>query len=97
MIIADPNLRPVAGSGQTVTVGASSTQSSALGNQIKYVQITPAVDMYVEFGVNPTATTSSMFISGDGLARIYKISPGEKIAALQATAGGTLYIHELTR
>lgn len=95
--IVDPNLFPVQGGGQTLAVSGTSAQSAVVGNQIEYVQITPTEDMYVEFGGNPTATASSMFISGDGLARIYKIRPGFKVAALQVSAAGTLYIHELTR
>lgn len=97
MNISDIYLFPVQGGGQTVTSGASSVQSTAVGNQIEYVQISSNQDVYIEFGVDPTATSSSMFIRGDGEQRIYKIRPGHKIAALQVTASGTIYIHEMTR
>ena len=51
-------------------------------------------DAYVAFGANPTAnTTSSMFLPG-GIIEYYGVTPSTKIAVIQSTAAGTLYITE---
>lgn len=84
-----------AGASQTVTISGTSAQSSAVGTYTFVVRLISTTDCYVAFASNPTATTSDMFIPGDKIERFFRIRPGDKIAAIQDSAGGTLYITEV--
>ncbi len=53
-------MRPV--TTQKVTSSGSSTQSSAFGSNIEYVRVVPDADCHIEFGVNPTAANTNIFL-----------------------------------
>ena len=74
-------LRP--GTIQKITMAgtAASIASSAFGSQTEYVRIASATDFHIIFGGSPTATASHIFIPADQ-PEIFKVSPGEKVAAL---------------
>ena len=42
--------------------GGSSSQTAAFEANIEYVRVISDADVHVEFGVNPTATTSKIFM-----------------------------------
>ena len=79
----------MAGGGTTASV-----QSSAFGSQTEYVRLVSAVDFFVDFGGNPTATAAKILITADQ-PEIFKVSPGEKIAGLNATNSAVLYVTEM--
>tara|TARA_B100000989_G_C19466008_1_gene438321 strand:+ start:210 stop:482 length:273 start_codon:yes stop_codon:yes gene_type:complete len=66
---------------QMIASGGSSSQSSAFGEYTYYVRICADADCHILFGANPTATSSSIFIPQDQ-PEIFKVSPGEKVAAI---------------
>lgn len=76
-------LRPTTHQGITST--GTSSQSSAFGSQTEYVRIASTADVYILFGTNPTAVStagsSTIFIPADQ-PEIFKVSPGEKMAAI---------------
>lgn len=74
-------LRP--GTIQKITMAgtAASIASSAFGSQTEYVRIASSADFHIIFGGSPTATASHIFIPADQ-PEIFKVSPGEKVAAL---------------
>ena len=74
-------LRP--GTIQKITMAASaaSIASSAFGSQTEYVRIASATDFHIIFGAAPTATANHILIPADQ-PEIFKVSPGEKVAAL---------------
>ena len=76
-------LRPTTHQGITST--GTSSQSSAFGSQTEYVRIAATADVYILFGANPTAVStagsSTIFIPADQ-PEIFKVSPGEKMAAI---------------
>ena len=74
-------LRP--GTIQKITMAgtAASIASSAFGSQTEYVRIASATDFHIIFGASPTATANHIFIPADQ-PEIFKVSPGEKVAAL---------------
>jgi len=80
----------MAGAGTTASV-----QSNAFGSQTEYVRLVSAVDFFVDFGVNPTASAAKILISADQ-PEIFKVSPGEKIAGLNATNSAVLYVTEMS-
>ena len=89
-------LRP-AGSSQVVSIGSSSTQSSAMPNYISEIKLAASSDCYVEFGASPTATATSMFLAGDKIDRYFHFKQGDKIAVLQVSGAGSLYVTPMTR
>ena len=83
-------LRPV--TTQKVNSSGSSAQSSAFGSNIEYVRVIPDADCHIEFGVNPTATTSKIFLESK-TAEYFKVSEGEKVAVIGTV---NLYVTELS-
>lgn len=83
-------MKPV--STQKVTSSGSSVQSSVISENIFYVRIVADADCHIDIGVNPTATTSKIFVPSKDVEYI-KISPGEKIAVI---GSASLYISELS-
>jgi len=80
---------------QTVTVGAASAATaSAVGDYTKRVRLISSTDCHVVFAVTPTATASDMFLAADR-EEVFKIKPGQSVAAIQNAAGGTLYVTEM--
>ena len=74
-------LRP--GTIQKITMAgtAASIASSAFGSQTEYVRIASSTDFHIIFGAAPTATANDILIPADQ-PEIFKVSPGEKVAAL---------------
>ena len=83
-------MRPV--TTQKVTSAGSSTQSSAFGANIEYVRVIPSADCHIEFGVNPTATNSKIFLESKS-SECFKVSEGEKVAVIGSV---DLYVTELS-
>ncbi|MEM5294240.1 hypothetical protein VSR82_07840 [Burkholderia sp. JPY481] len=93
--------RPMAGTGQNVTIGASSTQSTAFdanneGSQA--IQISAiGGNCHVAIGMNPTAAATDMLVKASDPPLMIRIAPGEKLAAIQdGSSTGTLNIIEMT-
>ena len=83
---------------QTVTVsGTSAATSSGVNAQCRVVQLVSTEHCYILPGTGtPTATAANgMFILKDWPHYVH-VTGGEKIAAIQVSAGGTLYVSELT-
>ena len=83
-------MRPV--TTQKVTSSGSSTQSSAFGSNIEYVRVVPDADCHIEFGVNPTAANTKIFLEAKS-SEYFKVSEGEKVAVI---GSANLYVTELT-
>ena len=83
-------MRPV--TTQKVNSTGSSAQSSAFGSNIEYVRVIPDADCHIEFGVNPTATTSKIFLESK-TSEYFKVSEGEKVAVIGTV---NLYVTELS-
>jgi len=91
MAIINYGLRPKSTS--KVTMSGSSAQSSAIGANIQYVRLAADAACHYEIGVNPTATTSTVYLPANEI-EIIKISEGEKVAGI--CASGNLYVTSLT-
>jgi hypothetical protein len=88
----------LAGTGQNVTIGAASVQSTAIGAQTHAIRIVATGACHIETGPNPTATASSALIPANQRGEVFKVSPGDKVAVIQDGAStGTLNIVELSR
>ena len=85
------------GTAQTITTsGTSAATTNAVGSQTYAVRLHTTEDCFITCGASPTATTSHTFLAAD-TTEYFRISPGEKIAAIQSTTAGTVYVMECTR
>jgi len=81
---------------QNVTVGVSSTQSTAFRPQTRQVRLVSDADCYIAFGASATATTSSMLLPA-GVVEYFEVHPGDLIAVIQKSTTGNLNIAEMGR
>jgi hypothetical protein len=90
-----PILRHVAGTTQTIAVSGTSAQSAAFSGASGYIRVVATTFCHVRSGTNPTATTSNMPIC-PYVPEYFAIGLGEKLAVIQNSAAGTLYITEMS-
>ena len=82
----------ILGTTQTVAVGSSSAQSTAVSGKLNVYRVIASCDTHIEFGTNPTATTSSAMLPAYTIEYIV-IPEGEKMAVLKfATQTGTMSV-----
>lgn len=74
-----------------VSFTGTSVQSLVIPEGITLVRITTTENCFIEFGANPTATTTSHYFLS-GLPDYFRVVPGTKLAFLQETVAGTAYI-----
>ena len=82
---------------QTITTsGTTATTTDAVQDGIYVVRVhaTAACFVAIEDGT-ATAATSDMFMPA-GATEYFQIRPGERVAAIQSTAAGTVYVSEMT-
>lgn len=85
-----------AGTSQNVAyTGTAGTITNAVGTYTRFVRIVTTTAAFVKIGKSPTATTSDMYMPA-GIPEVFQIGEGEKVSAVQASAGGSLYVTELT-
>jgi hypothetical protein len=77
---------------EKVTSSGSSAQSSAFSANIEYIRVIPDADCHIEFGVNPTAANTKIFLESKS-SECFKVSPGEKVAVIGSV---NLYVTELS-
>lgn len=86
---------PVNGGCQTAAFLATSVAiSTAVGAQTRRVTLYATQDCHVRFDATPVAVTTDFFLPASTQIML-AIRPGEKVAAIRASADGTLYVSEL--
>lgn len=90
-----PIMRISDGSTQSVAVSGTSAQSTAITANAGYVRLFSTTLCHIRMGSNPTATTSNMPL-GANVPEYFVCPSGSKIAVIQNSASGTLYITEVT-
>jgi hypothetical protein len=84
------------GTAQEVTTGAASAASSAFGSQTFAIRVSCTVACRIIVGDGtPTALATSAYLPANVIEYI-RVSPGQKIAAIQETGAGKLSVTELT-
>jgi hypothetical protein len=84
------------GTHQSVAYTAvAGTITNAVNDQTRVVRVVCTSDAHVRIGTNPTATTSDPLVPAN-TPEYFAIARGEKVSAVQATAGGTLHVTEMT-
>lgn len=84
-------IRP--GTVQTVAIGAASAASAAVGVRTTIVRVAATADCHIVIGANPTATANDTPLFAKQ-PEFFAIVPGEKIAVIQSSGAGTLFITE---
>lgn len=74
---------------------AAGTVTNAIGAQTYKVRIVCTSDAFVKVGDAPTATTSDPLFPANSVEYV-TITPGQKVSAIQSSAGGTLHVTEVT-
>ena len=77
---------------EKVSSSGTSAQSAAFADNIYYVRVVADAACHIEFGSNPTATTSKVYVPADDI-EYFKVSPGEKVAVIGTV---DLYVSQLT-
>lgn len=82
---------------QTVAIGAASASTTnAVGAHIHCVRLIATSACHVEFGASPTADSGDMYLAANR-EELFTIKPGQKVAVIQNSAAGTLYVTEMTQ
>lgn len=82
---------------QVVAYTGTAGTSSAVGSQTYAVKLVATTNCHVKVTQAGTAaTTSDTYIAGNAPAEYVCVSPGDKISVVEDSAGGNLYITELT-
>jgi hypothetical protein len=82
---------------QTVSyTGTSAASTNPFGAGITVVRVICTTDAHIVFAGTPVATTGAPLIPAF-TPEYFSVSPGEKIAAIQNLAAGTLYVTEMTQ
>jgi len=77
------------GATQTVVIGASYQQSTAIGATV--VRLYSTVLCHIAIGADPTATAAGMPLPA-GVAEYFTCNATDQVAVIQDSAGGTLYV-----
>lgn len=67
---------------QVVTIAGASAQSSAFNAKTKAVMLTTDTACSVQFGADPTATTSTIRLPANGNPVCFAVVPGQKVAVI---------------
>lgn len=78
---------------QKITFNGTSQMSSAFGSSTTLVRCYSAVACYIAIGEAPEASSSTIYWPA-GLLDYVGVRPGEKIAVIQESSGGTFHMTE---
>ena len=82
---------------QTVSVsGTSAAVTNAFGTGTTIIRLVSTTDCYLKFGATPTAVSTDMLLPAN-VVEYFGATPGVKIAALQRSTAGTLFVTEMTQ
>ncbi len=76
--------------------GTAGTISNATGSMTQVIRVVATSACYIAIGSSPTATTSDIYLPA-AVPEYFVVPPSSKVSAIQASAGGTLHVTEMTR
>jgi hypothetical protein len=82
---------------QVLATGAASVASAAFGPQTYAIRVIATAACHIAFGAAPVATANDAYVAPSVRPEFIGVTPGSKIAAIEDTAAGKLYITELSR
>jgi len=75
--------------------GTAGTVANVCTAGVQKVRVVATTACYITIGVSPTATTAGIYLPAD-TPEYFTISAGEKVSAIQLSAGGTLHVTEVS-
>jgi len=74
--------------------GTAGTVANVVSAGVQKVRVVASSACYIAIGVSPTATTAGIYLPADTV-EYFTIAAGEKVSAIQFSAGGTLHVTEV--
>lgn len=84
----------IPGVSQVVDIGASSVASTAFSSKTSLVRVTANQDCFISFGATPVANTTTSIFLPLGAVDYFGVIPGTKLAVIQSSMSGTIFITE---
>lgn len=85
------------GTHQSVAFSATAgTITNAVDAQTTAVRVVCTSAAFIKIGKSAVATAADVYMPA-GVAEVFRIGAGEKVSAIQVSAGGTLHVTELTQ
>jgi len=75
--------------------GTAGTVANVCSAGVQKVRVVATSACYIAIGTSPTATTAGMYMPADTV-EYFTIAAGEKVSAIQSSAGGTLHVTEIS-
>jgi len=75
--------------------GTAGTVANVVTAGVQKVRVVATSACYIAIGVSPTATTAGIYLPADS-PEYFTIAAGEKVSAIQLSAGGTLHVTEVS-
>lgn len=76
--------------------GTAGVIDNATSSQTKVIRVVLTSAGFIAIGASPTATTSDYYMPA-GVPEYFLVNGAVKVSAVQASAGGTLYVTEMDR
>jgi hypothetical protein len=74
---------------------AAGTITNAVADTTRVVRVYCTTAAFIKIGTNPTATASDVPVAAN-TPEYFAIAKGEKVSAIQQSAGGNLHVTEMT-
>ena len=71
--------------------GTHGVMATAIEAQTYAVRVVCTTASHIKFGAAPTATTSDIYMPA-GVPEYFVVTPGQKISAVQVSAGGNMHV-----
>jgi hypothetical protein len=81
------------GTSQVKAYTTTAAIDNPIGSGVNKVRVVVTSAAYIKIGQSPTATNSDVYMPADS-PEYFTIRPGEKVAAVQVSAGGNLHVTE---
>jgi hypothetical protein len=75
--------------------GTAGTVANTITAGVQKVRVCATSACYIAIGVSPTATTAGIYMPADTV-EYFTVAAGEKVSAIQSSAGGTLHVTEVS-
>lgn len=75
--------------------GTAGTVANTITAGVQKVRVCATSACYIAIGVSPTATTAGVYMPADAV-EYFTVAGGEKVSAIQLSAGGTLHVTEVS-
>ena len=74
--------------------GTAGTIAHAIGTGVTKVRVVVTSSAYIKVDNNPPATTADVYLPAER-PEYFSITPGQRVSAVQVSAGGTLHVTEI--